>query len=41
MEMIYDSAMWMNTVVESMGLWATAPFILGAALVGLKMEHSR
>ncbi len=41
MDIFYDSAMWLNTVVESMGLWATAPFILGAALVGLKMGHSR
>ncbi len=40
MGMIYDGAMWISTLVEQMGLWAFAPFILGAGLVGLKIKQS-
>ena len=40
MEMIFDVAIWMNSVVEQMGVWALSPFVVGAGLIGLKIKQS-
>ena len=40
MGMIFDVAMWVNTLVEQTGVWALSPFVLGAGLVGLKIKQS-
>ncbi len=41
MGLIYDAAMWVSTLAEQMGLWAFAPFVLGAGLIGFKIKESQ
>ena len=39
MGMIYDGAMWVNELVEKMGMWAFLPLIFAAGLVALKIKN--
>ena len=41
MELLYDAALWVNELVEQMGMWAFLPLIFGAGLVALKINQSQ
>lgn len=41
MEMLYDIALWVNELVDQMGVWAAAPAFVGAGLVIYKMKNQQ